>query len=36
LYDPNRHTRVQVIGWNEDGTPNFGVPIADHEPVSKP
>jgi GH43 family beta-xylosidase len=29
LYDPNRHTRVQAIEWNEDGTPNFGVPAPD-------
>ncbi|WP_145029565.1 family 43 glycosylhydrolase [Paenibacillus sp. Y412MC10] len=29
LYDPNRHTRMQVFGWNEDGTPNFGVPVKD-------
>lgn len=29
LYDPNRHTRVQPIMWNEDGTPNFGVPRPD-------
>jgi len=29
LYDPNRHARVQVIQWNEDGTPNFGVPRPD-------
>ncbi|PEQ95828.1 alpha-N-arabinofuranosidase [Bacillus sp. AFS006103] len=29
LWDPNRHTRAQVFTWNEDGTPNFGVPIAD-------
>ncbi|WP_433943194.1 glycoside hydrolase family 43 protein [Paenibacillus sp. SN-8-1] len=29
LYDPNRHTRAQVFGWNEDGTPNFGVPVRD-------
>ncbi|WP_232293187.1 family 43 glycosylhydrolase [Stigmatella aurantiaca] len=29
LYDPNRHTRVQKIYWNEDGTPNFGIPLAD-------
>ncbi|BCG58202.1 glycoside hydrolase family 43 protein [Paenibacillus sp. URB8-2] len=27
LYDPNRHTRAQVFGWNEDGMPNFGVQI---------
>ncbi|GIO57645.1 glycoside hydrolase family 43 protein [Paenibacillus cineris] len=31
LYDPNRHTRMQVFGWNEDGTPNFGVPVKDGE-----
>jgi Predicted beta-xylosidase len=30
LYDPNRHTRVQPIFWQKDGTPNFGVPEADH------
>ncbi|AFH64716.1 glycoside hydrolase family 43 protein [Paenibacillus caseinilyticus] len=29
LYDPNRHTRVQVLEWNVDGTPNFGVPLPD-------
>ncbi|OBZ15194.1 MULTISPECIES: family 43 glycosylhydrolase [Bacillales] len=29
LYDPNRHTRAQVFGWNEDGTPDFGIPVAD-------
>ncbi len=29
LFDPNRHARAQVIQWNEDGTPNFGVPAAD-------
>lgn len=29
LYDPNRHTRVEVIEWNADGTPNFGVPSKD-------
>jgi len=29
LYDPNRHTRAQVFGWNPDGTPNFGIPVAD-------
>jgi GH43 family beta-xylosidase len=26
LYDPNRHTRVQKLNWNEDGMPNFGIP----------
>ncbi|RUS47871.1 alpha-N-arabinofuranosidase [Cohnella sp. AR92] len=29
LYDPNRHTRVQPIQWNQDGTPNFGSPVPD-------
>ncbi len=29
LYDPNRHTRAQKLGWNEDGTPDFGIPAAD-------
>jgi GH43 family beta-xylosidase len=27
LYDPNRHTRVQQLHWNDDGTPSFGVPV---------
>jgi GH43 family beta-xylosidase len=31
LYDPNRHTRVQVIHWNQDGMPDFGVPERDAE-----
>lgn len=29
LFDPNRHTRVQKLYWNEDGTPAFGVPVGD-------
>ncbi|GKQ37076.1 glycoside hydrolase family 43 protein [Streptomyces sp. A012304] len=29
LNDPNRHTRVQRLRWNPDGTPDFGVPVAD-------
>lgn len=29
LYDPNRHARVQVIKWNDDGMPNFGSPEPD-------
>ncbi|WP_100447150.1 family 43 glycosylhydrolase [Glycomyces xiaoerkulensis] len=29
LYDPNRHTRLQKIYWNDDGTPSFGIPVAD-------
>lgn len=28
LDDPNRHTRVQELKWNSDGTPNFGSPVA--------
>lgn len=29
LNDPNRHTRIQRLRWNPDGTPNFGIPVAD-------
>ncbi|GGY68406.1 glycosyl hydrolase [Streptomyces olivaceoviridis] len=29
LHDPNRHTRAQKLGWKPDGTPDFGVPVAD-------
>jgi len=29
LSDPNRHTRIQKLYWNADGTPNFGIPVAD-------
>ncbi|MFI2432857.1 family 43 glycosylhydrolase [Streptomyces sp. NPDC018693] len=29
LNDPNRHTRIQKLGWNPDGTPDFGIPVAD-------
>lgn len=29
LYDPNRHTRAQVLHWKSDGTPDFGIPEAD-------
>ena len=28
LFDPNRHTRVQPISYRADGTPDFGVPVA--------
>jgi GH43 family beta-xylosidase len=31
LRDPNRNTRAQVIRWRDDGTPDFGVPLADGE-----
>lgn len=33
LDDPNRHTRVQLFGWNEDGSPHFGVPVPDNRPT---
>ncbi|MGV7206400.1 family 43 glycosylhydrolase [Oxalobacteraceae bacterium A2-2] len=29
LKNPDRHTRAQVIHWKADGTPDFGVPVAD-------
>jgi GH43 family beta-xylosidase len=29
LNDPNRRTRLQKFYWNADGTPNFGIPVAD-------
>jgi GH43 family beta-xylosidase len=32
LHDPNRHTRAQTIAWRPDGTPDFGVPVADSLP----
>lgn len=28
LFDPNRHTRIQPIEYRADGTPDFGVPVA--------
>jgi GH43 family beta-xylosidase len=31
LYDPNRHTRAQIVNWKADGTPDFGIPVADGE-----
>ena len=34
LRDPNRHTRVQVLGWKADGTPDFGEPVADQGKVA--
>ncbi len=33
LHDPNRHTRVQVLRWNADGTPDFGVPVPENSPA---
>jgi GH43 family beta-xylosidase len=32
LHDPNRHTRAQAIVWRPDGTPDFGMPVADSLP----
>lgn len=29
LANPDRHTRAQVLNWKPDGTPDFGVPVAD-------
>ncbi|KAM0272293.1 hypothetical protein ACHAQH_008718 [Verticillium albo-atrum] len=31
LNNPDRHARVQKLYWNADGTPNFGIPVADGE-----
>jgi len=33
LFDPNRHTRVQRLHWNADGTPSFGVPVGKGGPI---
>jgi GH43 family beta-xylosidase len=35
LFDPNRHTRVQRLHWNADGTPSFGVPVGRGGPISR-
>jgi GH43 family beta-xylosidase/alpha-L-arabinofuranosidase len=32
LHNPDRATRAQVVNWTADGTPNFGVPVADTAP----
>ncbi|MEH7255408.1 family 43 glycosylhydrolase [Neobacillus niacini] len=29
LWDPNRHTRAQVLNWKENGFPDFGFPVPD-------
>lgn len=29
LYDPNRHARAQVLNWNDEGVPIFGIPDRD-------
>ncbi|MFC6089934.1 family 43 glycosylhydrolase [Saccharothrix lopnurensis] len=35
LFDPNRHTRVQRLHWNDDGTPSFGVPVGKGGPIAR-
>lgn len=35
LYDPNRHTRLKTIEWDENGMPVFGIPPADNQPLIK-
>jgi GH43 family beta-xylosidase len=34
--DDGRTTRVQRFTWNEDGTPNFGVPVSTEEVIAAP
>lgn len=34
--DGRRTTRVQKFTWNDDGTPNFGVPMAEGEVIDAP
>ncbi|MBC3788693.1 family 43 glycosylhydrolase [Spirosoma utsteinense] len=31
-----RTPRAQPFGWNPDGTPNFGLPVAADQPLPKP
>lgn len=33
---PARTTRVQKFTWNEDGTPNFGIPVSTDEVIDAP
>jgi GH43 family beta-xylosidase len=35
LYDPNRNTRARVLRWTEDGMPDFGQDLDDHEMAVK-
>lgn len=32
----NRNVRMQPFGWNSDGSPNFGTPIAEGVPIAVP
>jgi GH43 family beta-xylosidase len=34
--DGRRTTRVQKVNWNEDGTPNFGIPVANGDEIAAP
>lgn len=34
LYDPNRATYAQVVNWNADGSPSFGVPTGADVPMT--
>jgi GH43 family beta-xylosidase len=34
--DDGRTTRVQKFTWNEDGTPNFGIPVSTSEEIAAP
>jgi GH43 family beta-xylosidase len=34
--DGRRSTRAQRINWNDDGTPNFGVPVSSDEEIAAP
>lgn len=34
--DDRRTTRVQRFTWNDDGTPNFGIPVATAEEIAAP
>jgi GH43 family beta-xylosidase len=31
-----RTPRIQKFGWNEDGTPDFGVPVSETTPLAEP
>lgn len=30
LFDPNRHARAQIISWDENNNPQFGIPLPDN------
>jgi GH43 family beta-xylosidase len=36
LQNPDRHTRVQILGWKPDGTPDFGEPVPDGPLLTQP